>query len=369
VTTTCGIDWSERHHDVAIVDADAAVVARARVSNDATGFGQLMRLLATHAIEPTTIEIAIETDKGLLVAALRAAGLVVFAINPRAVARYRERYGQAGGKSDPGDAVVLANILRTDRHVHRRLPADTELARTIKAVARQHQEAIWARQQATSRLRSLLAEFYPQALLAFPNLTHRAAAVILHAAPTPQAAQRLTPRRVVALLKQAGRRNDTGLAERISTTLRAPALRQTLTTEHALGVAATGLIDIITAMSSAIDALERELADQFDQHTQAEIITSMPGLGPVLGARVLGELGDDPDRFADVRGVRSFAGTAPITRASGRSRVVSSRRVCNRRLGNPCHWWAFAALTKSPGARAHYDRRRACGVPEVGLNV
>jgi hypothetical protein len=126
-----------------------------------------------------------------------------------AVARYRERYGQAGGKSDPGDAVVLANILRTDRHVHRRLPADTELARTIKAVARQHQEAIWARQQATSRLRSLLAEFYPQALLAFPNLTHRAAAVILHAAPTPQAAQRLTPRRVVALLKQAGRRNDT----------------------------------------------------------------------------------------------------------------------------------------------------------------
>jgi hypothetical protein len=119
------------------------------------------------------------------------------------VARYRERYGQAGGKSDPGDAVVLANILRTDRHVHRRLPADTELARTIKAVARQHQEAIWARQQATSRLRSLLAEFYPQALLAFPNLTHRAAAVILHAAPTPQAAQRLTPLRVVALLKQA----------------------------------------------------------------------------------------------------------------------------------------------------------------------
>ena len=89
-------------------------------------------------------------------------------------------------------------------------------------------------------------------------------------------------------------------------------------------MAATGLIDIITAMSSAIDALERELADQFDQHTQAEIITSMPGLGPVLGARVLGELGDDPDRFADVRGIRSFAGTAPITRASGRSRVVSS---------------------------------------------
>ena len=153
MTSTCGIDWSERHHDVAIVDADALVVARARVSNDAAGFGQLIQLLAAHASEPTAIEIAIETDKGLLIAALRAAGFAVFAINPRAVARYRERYGQAGGKSDPGDAVVLANILRTDRHAHRRLPADTELARTIKVAARQHQEAIWARQQAIGRLR------------------------------------------------------------------------------------------------------------------------------------------------------------------------------------------------------------------------
>jgi transposase len=361
LASTCGIDWSERHHDVAIVDQDGAVVARARVSHDITGFSQLLALLADHASEPTTIEIAIETDKGLLVAALRAAGFVVFAINPRAVARYRERYGQAGGKSDPGDAVVLANILRTDRHAHRRLPADSELACAVKAAARQHQEAIWARQQTMSRLRSLLHDYYPQALVAFPNLAHRAAAVVLRAAPTPQAAQRLTPRRVVALLKQAGRRNDEGLAERISTTLRAPALRQPPPVEHALGAAATGLIDIIDAMSRAIAALEVELAALFSQHTQAGIITSMPGLGPVLGARVLGELGDDPSRFDDVRGIRSFAGTAPITRASGRSRVVSARRICNRRLGDACHWWAFAALTKSPGARAHYDRRRAAG--------
>jgi transposase len=365
LANTCGIDWSERHHDVAIVSPDGTVVARARVGHGITGFGRLVELLAEHAaeeaVEPSAIEIAIESDKGLLVAALRAAGFVVFAINPRAVARYRERYGQAGGKSDPGDAVVLANILRTDRHAHRRLPADSDLAATIKAAARQHQEAIWARQQTMSRLRSLLHDYYPQALVAFPNLAHRAAAVVLHAAPTPQAAQRLTPPKVVALLKQAGRRNDPGLAEQISTALRAPALRQPLPVEHAMGVAAAGLIDIISAMSRAIAALEVELAAAFDQHTQAGIITSMPGLGPVLGARVLGELGDDSHRFADARGVRSFAGTAPITRASGRSRSVSSRRICNRRLADACHWWAFAALTKSPGARAHYDRRRAAG--------
>jgi transposase len=121
----------------------------------------------------------------------------------------------------------------------------------------------------------------------------------------------LTPRRVVTLLKQAGRRNDAGLADNISGTLRAEALRQPAPVEHALGVAAIGLIETITAMSDAIAALKAELATLFDQHAQAPIITSFPGLGPVLGARIVGELGDDPHRFTDARGVRSFAGTGP----------------------------------------------------------
>ncbi|MDQ3906521.1 MAG: hypothetical protein M3300_14100, partial [Actinomycetota bacterium] len=150
-------------------------------------------------------------------------------------------------------------------------------------------EAIWAQQQAVNRLRSLLRDYYPQALAVFPNLTHRAAASVLRAAPTPQAATRLTPRWVVMLLKQAGRRNDAGLAEKISNTLRAPALPQPAPVEHALGVAALGLIEAITAISDAIAALKAELAILFDQHAQASIITSFPGLGSVLGARLLGE--------------------------------------------------------------------------------
>lgn len=362
VTKTCGIDWSEGQQDVAIVDEQARVLARTRVAEDVAGLSQLLALLAEHANgEPASIDIAIETDKGLLVAALVAAGFTVFPINPRAAARYRERHAQAGGKSDRGDAVMLANILRTDRHAHRPLPADSELARAIKVTARAHQEAIWARQQTTNRLRSLLRDYYPQALVAFPNLTHRAAASVLRAAPTPQAAAQLTPRRVVTLLKAARRRNDAGLAEKITQTLRAPALRQPASVEQALGVAAVGLIEVITAMSAAITALETQLATVFDAHDQARIVTSFPGLGPILGARVLGELGDDPQRFTDARAVRSFAGTAPITRASGRSHRVSARRICNRRLGDACHWWAFAALTKSTGARAHYDQRRTVG--------
>lgn len=205
MSITCGIDWAERHHDVALVDHEGVVVARQRIDTGVTGFSELVELIAEHADDAAGVPVAIETDKGLLVAALTAAGFRLHAINPRAVARYRERYAQAGGKSDPGDAIVLANILRTDRPMHRPLPQPSELAAAVKVIARQHQEAIWARQQTVNRLRSLLSEFFPNALKAFPVLTHRAALTVLAAVPTPAATAKLTHRRVVALLRRSGR--------------------------------------------------------------------------------------------------------------------------------------------------------------------
>jgi transposase len=358
---TCGIDWAEGHHDVALVDADGRVVARTRVGVDIAGFTDLMELIVEHGGNPECTPIAIETDKNLLVVALSGAGFTVYPINPRAAARYRERHAQAGGKSDPGDATVLANILRTDLHVHRPLPNNSDHALAIKALARQHQEAIWAMHQTISRLRSVLLEFYPQAVQAFPKLKHHAATAVLAAAPTPADGMALTRRRLEALLRSCGRRNDPALVEQILADLKTPALRQPERVESALGLTVRGLLEIITAMRASVDALEAELAREFNTHPLAPVLRSAPGLGPVLAARMLAELGDDPTRFASVSGVRAFAGTAPVTRASGRSHYVKARKVRNKRLGDACHWWAFSALSWSPGARAHYDRRRAVG--------
>lgn len=279
------------------------------------------------------------------------------------MARYRERHGQAGGKSDPGDAAILANILRTDKAMHRPMPTTTEHARAVKALARQHQEAIWALHQTISRPRSVLLEFYPTALQAFPNLKHRAAVAVLSAAPTPASGRDLTRRKVVAVLHRSGRRNDPSLVERILRELKAPALRQPPQVEEALGHAVTGLLAVIASIQQSVDSLEDSLAlgREFDSHPLAPILRSTPGLGPILAARVLAEVGDDPARFATANGLRAFAGTAPITRASGRSHYVKARKVRNKRLGDACHWWAFVTLTKSAGARAHYDKRRAAG--------
>jgi len=297
MTFTCGIDWAERHHDVALVDSDGATIAKKRIDTGVAGLADLLALIAEHGGDPDTVPVAIETDKNLIVVALTAAGFTVYPINPRAVARYRERHGQAGGKSDPGDAIVLAHILRTDREHHRPLPVSSDSALAIKALARQHQEAIWARQHTVNRLRSILIEYYPNALKAFPSLTMRSALTILAAAPSPARADQLTVSRIAALLRKSGRGNRAGLAEKILADLTADALRQAPPVEHALGQVAAGLVSIISTMETVIANLEDAMAVEFDRHQHANLIRSAPGLGPILAARVLAEIGDDPNRF------------------------------------------------------------------------
>jgi transposase len=167
----CGIDWATAHHDVAVVDDGGRVVARCRVSNDAAGFAQLLTVLAEAgdtADDP--IPVGIETDRGLWVAALRETGRVIYPINPLAASRYRSRYAVSGAKSDATDAVLLANIVRTDAAAHRPLPADTELAGAIRVLARAQQDAVWARQQIGNQIRDLLKDFYPAAIVAFDEL-------------------------------------------------------------------------------------------------------------------------------------------------------------------------------------------------------
>ncbi len=363
----CGIDWAEDHHDIALVNRDGGLLARRRISDDAAGLAQLLGLLAEHgdsAEDP--VAVAIETPRGLLTACLRATGRMVYSINPMAVARYRDRHSVAGRKSDHGDAVVLANILRTDAHAHRPLPADSELAQAIAVLARAQQDAVWARTAAHNKLRSHLREYYPAFLAAFNGakggIMRPEARAILAAAPDPAAAAALTLTQLKALLKRAGRHRgiDVGAA-RLRQAFRAPQMRQLPLVEQAMGRPALALLGQLDAACAAADDLEQATIESFNQHPDAEIITSFPGLGPLTGARVLAETGDDRSRFADAKGLKAYAGAAPITRASGKTTAVLHRRVKNQRLAAAGYLWAFSALTASPGARAHYDRRKNDG--------
>jgi hypothetical protein len=364
---TCGIDWAEGHHDIAIVDENGVCVAKRRIEESVEGFGQLMVMLAEAgdtAEDP--IPVAIETPRGLLVAALRAAGRAVYAINPMAVARYRERYSPSGKKSDHADAMVLAAILRTDAGMHRQLSADTELARSVAVLARAAQDAAWRRTRASNELRSLLREYYPAMLeaaaLRSGNLATPTARELLRIAATPAAAAKLTAARIAAALRRAGRqRGIEQFAAELREILHRPRLRQDPLVELAMGTQALRLLATLDAECASVVELGQACLQAFRQHPDYAVITSFPGLADLSGARVLAELGDDRTRFADARAVKAFAGSAPVTRASGRSTVVTRRRVKNNRLAAVGFTWAFASLQPSPGARAHYDRRREAG--------
>ncbi|GAA0270180.1 IS110-like element IS117 family transposase [Actinomadura nitritigenes] len=364
---TCGIDWAENHHDVVLVDQNGTLVAKRRIAETVDGFNELLTMLAEAGDGAgESIPVAIETPRGLLVAALRATGRKVYSINPMAVARYRERYSFSGKKSDHADAMVLANILRTDAHVHRPLPADTELVRSIAVLARACQDATWRRTRASNEMRSLLREYYPAMLEIAAarkgNLTSAVVRAVLQLARYPAAAAKLTKTQIAAALRRAGRvRGVEELAAEIKEVLRRPQLRHAPMVEEAMGAQALRLLATLNIECDSVDELAEAALAGFQKHPDYEVITSFPGLGDLSGARVLAELGDDRDRFTNARCLKAYAGSAPVTRASGRSQLITHRRVKNDRLAGAGFTWAFAALRSSPGARAHYDRRRSTG--------
>jgi hypothetical protein len=245
-----GVDWAEAHHDVQ--DENGKRLGGGRLPEGVDGIARSHELVGNHVDEPSEVVVGIETDRGLFVSALVGTGYQVFAVNPMSTSRYRDRHSTSGAKSDPGDAKVLADMVRTDRHNHR----------------------------------------------------------------------------VVST---------------------------------AMGASVAASVAVIATMSAQIAELARELKAGFELHPDAQVVRSLPGLGTILGARVLGEFGDEPDRYATAKSRKNYAGTSPITRASGTKKAVLARHVRNRRLADASYLWAFSALVASPGARALYDQHRAAG--------
>jgi transposase len=357
-----GVDWAEAHHDVYVQDDTGRRVGGGRLPEGVEGIARFHALVGGHVDEPGEVVIGIETDRGLFVAALVAAGYEVFAVNPMSTSRYRDRHSTSGAKSDPGDAKVLADMVRTDRHNHRPVSADSEAVQAVKILARAHQSMIWSRVRQTNGLRSTLREFYPAALVAFDDLSCGDALEVLRVAPTPELGRTLSMAKIAAALRRGGRqRRIDERAGEIQAALRAPQLAAPGAISTAMGASVTASVAVIAAMVAQIAELARELEAGFESHPDAEVVRSLPGLGTILGARVLGEFGDEPNRYGTAKSRKNYAGTSPITRASGTKRVVLARYARNDRLADAIYLWAFAALTASPGARQFYDCRRAAG--------
>jgi hypothetical protein len=208
---------------------------------------------------------------------LAAAGYVIYPINSKSVDRYRDRHHRAHAKSDVADALVLAHLLRTDAHLHRQLASDTTAVQALQVLARAHQDLIWRRVQEVNRLKTLLGQYFPAALTAFPDLTIRTACVVLTAVPTPTQAACLTVEELTELLFTAGWGRRRSAASRLAAVFSTEHMRQPEAVEQAFGLAVTALLQTIAAMTTAITGLEAEMDQALTQHPDAPIYRSQPG--------------------------------------------------------------------------------------------
>jgi transposase len=347
------------------MDAAGRVLAKRRLPEGVAGMARLHEMVGQQLGEDADgaeVMVGIETDRGPWVLALVAAGYTVYGVNPLQASRYRERHGVSGAKSDGGDAHMLADMVRTDSHQLRAVAGDSADAQGIKVLARTHKTLIWERTRQVQRLRHQLREYFPAVLDAFDDLDAPDTLELLGKAPDPARARKLTRAQVSAALKRARRRNITDKATAILVALRGEQLGQPPAVTAAYAATVRSLIAVITVLNEQVKALQGQVEEHFGRHPDAEIYRSQPGMGAILGARVLAEFGDDPHRYRDGKARRNYAATSPITRASGKKKVVAARFIHNDRLVDALNAQAFASLNASPGARALYDDLRARGI-------
>ena len=321
VGAVCGDDWAEEHHDVELMDPAGRRLAQARLPEGVTGMARLHAMIAAQlgeAVEDAVVKVGIETDRGPWAQALIAAGYEVFAVNPLQAARYRERHSVSGAKSDKADAHTLADMVRTDSHQLRPVAGDTPRAEAIKVVARAHKTLIWERTRHTQRLRHALREYFPAALEAFEDLAATDTLELLSKAPDPASAARLSISQISAALRRAGRRKIEERAAVIQTALRAEHLRQPEVVVAAYAASVQSTAVVLRVLVEQVTTLQEQVESHFGRHPTAEIILSQPGLGSILGARVLGEFGDAEDRYVSAKSRKNYAGYCPMTRASGK---------------------------------------------------
>lgn len=362
-----GVDWATEAHQVCLLSPDDKRVDELVVPHTGAGLAALRNQLEQRVSEPARIAVAIEVPHGAVVDALLDHGCHVFAINPKQLDRFRDRHTVAGAKDDRRDAFVAADALRTDRGAFRRLHAEDPRVLQVRELSRVHAELVEEHGRLTNRLREQLWRFYPQLLALSPAADEPWLWALLEQAPTPAQGRRLTLSAVRALLARQRIRRLT--AEAVHTALQAPALPVAAGTVEAASEHVGLLVPRLqliqaqrTRCDRRIEGLLEHLAtptagEEPGEHRDVTILRSLPGVGRVVAATMLAEA-SRPLAARDYQTLRAHAGAAPVTRQSGKSRVVSMRRACNRRLRMAIFHWARNSIRLDAHSRAHYQRLR-----------
>ena len=355
-----GIDWASEAHAVCVIDNTGRRAWEGSVAHTADGLAELTGHLRRFR-RRGAVRVALERPSGLLVDTLVDAGLEVVPIHPNALKASRPRYSAAGGKSDPGDAFILADLLRTDGHRFRPLQPPSDDTRALRALVRGRDDLVAQRVALANQLRALLERFWPGAAAIFADVESPIALAFLARYPTPHSAVRLGEKRLAQFLAQhayCGRRSVVHLLARLRT---APVSQVAEAEAEASGEIIRALVAVLTPLVAHIQQLSGTLTAALAQHPAGAVRQSLPRSGAVNAAQILAELGDDRARFPSDEQLAAESGLAPVTHASGKHRAVVFRWACNKRLRHALTTFADNSRHASRWAAAVYGRARARG--------
>lgn len=358
-----GLDWASRVHAVCIIDPQGKVRAQFEVDHDANGLAELRRRLQTLSVDA----VAIERPSGLIVDTLLDAGFSVVPIHPNVVKATRPRYRSHGGKSDATDAYLLADLLRTDGHRFPPLTVQSDEMRSLRALCRGRDDLLTTRVQLANQLRSLLQSFWAGAAEIFADVDSPITLAFILRYPTPESASRLGPKRMAAFCAQhaySGRRSPQELLARLH---QAPSVPLGELEMEAKGELALSLARVLARLVDQIRCLSSRIEHHVLSSEDGQILMSFPRAGRLCAAQILAELGSQRERFDSDAHLAAEAGVAPVTYASGKSKAVTFRWACNKRLRRALTCFADNSRHASAWAAHVYDNalHRGCDHPHA----
>ncbi len=356
-----GIDQGSRHHDVCLA-CEAQAPQYLRVPNDPEGLTQFLEAVRRLEPDPAQVHVAIEGSvQGLFVAALLTQGFHVYPVNPKAVDRYRDRLYPAGSKDDRRDALVLAEILRTDRHRLRPVRPESETLRRLRVAFSHHEALVGERIRLINRLVACLHAYYPRALELFPDLGRPVAWAFLRAFPTPADLARASRERIEELLRRHRYPGVATKAARLFILAQKPQLPVDPVTVDLWARRMRFLVDQLEAVSRELEACREQLEAFTQDHPDGGLFRSVKGVGTVLAAGLICLFGEDREAVPDVTPIQCRAGTAPVTVRSGKTIRVRFRRACNKQARKTVQQLARQLIRHHTWAREIYRAHRTQG--------
>lgn len=355
LTHYCGLDWARDAHEVAVVDKAGNPVLTLSFDDTAEGWALLREKLSAF----TTVGVTIETSCGSVVERLLEMNLAVYPLNPKVAQRYRDRKSVAGAKCDALDALSFADALRTDGHGWRRLNPLDPATHEMRLLSRDEIALIQNRTALVNQLRAALHEYYPTALEAFDEWTAPAAWEFVVAFATPAILVAAGKRRWEKFMHSHKIYRPQTADKRLELFAKATQFASpNPAVTAAKSLLAVALCKQLLTLQAQLDQYRRRIEELFNSHPDRDLFGSLPGAGPKLAPRLLAEIGGDRNTFATVEGLQCYAGTAPVTRQSGRSRSVRARLACNKTLRATVHLWADLSRPYCTWAQAYYNEKK-----------